>query len=84
MGTIDAVEVYRRRHSGGEYSSRRPCAKRMPVDVGRLIARAISPITKDAFEPPRHLSVVVRIDYGNSPVVVQRFAYVKQLVEQRP
>gem|GEM_PF-6598007 len=34
-------------------------------------ARAISPITKDAFEPPRQLSVVVRIDYGNAPV--QRF-----------
>lgn len=39
-------------------------------------------ITKDAFEPSLPLSVVVHIDYRKAPLVVQRFADIKRLVEQ--
>jgi uncharacterized membrane protein YqiK len=44
--------------------------------------REITLITKDAFEPQLPLSVVVHIDYRKSPMVVQRFGNVAQLVEQ--
>jgi uncharacterized membrane protein YqiK len=39
-------------------------------------------ITKDAFEPPLPLSVVVHIDYMRAPLVVQRFGNIRRLVEQ--
>lgn len=42
----------------------------------------VSLITKDAFEPSLPLSVVVHIDYRKAPLVIQRFADVKRLVEQ--
>jgi uncharacterized membrane protein YqiK len=39
-------------------------------------------ITKDAFEPSLPLSVVIHIDYRKAPLVIQRFADIKLLVNQ--
>src|SRR6202012_858329 len=42
----------------------------------------VSLITRDAFQPPLPVSVVVHIDYRKAPLVIQRFGDIRKLVEQ--
>ncbi len=82
----------------GKYAFNRYAGKVIPVPTTNIILKwirgeagahgfdenlaEVGLITKDAFEPSLPLSVVIHIDYRKAPLVIQRFADIKLLVNQ--